>query len=131
MSNSELEGKSKEKQKLKKKIAMKYDSFISIPAFNSIFEMKMFNRKRKPIYIVKNPTDLPLFYKDVERTVKFKLRKTCDLAFTIGYVGMKTDEILANYNAGIQGLVAVLKKGTKNLGGIFMKSCQGSSVKVY
>lgn len=131
MANADLEGKGKDRQKLKKKIAMKYDSFISVPAFNAVFEMKTFNRKRKPVYIVKNPADLPLFYKDVERMVKFKLRKTCDLAFTVGYVGMEADQVMANFNAGIQGLVAVLKKGSKNLGGIFMKSCQGESVKVY
>lgn len=131
MSNSELEGKNKEKEKIKKKIAMKYHSFISIPAFNTIFEMKIFNRKKKPIHIVKNPADLPNFYKEIQRTVKFKLRKTCDLAFTIGYVGMDLEEIMSNFNTGIQGLIAVLKKGSKNLGNIYMKSCQGESVRVY
>lgn len=127
----ELEGKNKEKQILKKKLALKYHSFISSPSFNSAFEVKIFNRKRKAVYVLRNPNDLHNFYCDVVKMVKFKLRKTNDLSFTIGFCEMEDEEIYSNLSAGINFLVTLLKKGYKSLGGVVLKSCQGKPIKIY
>lgn len=127
----DVEGKNKEKQSVKKKLAMKYHSFISTPNFNSGFEVKIFNMKKKAMYVLKNPNDLQKFFEDVTRMVKFKLRKTNDLSFTIGYCEMKDEEILGNFNTGINFLCSILKKGHRSLGSVVLKSCQGKPIKIY
>lgn len=127
----EVEGKSKEKQKIKKKLAMQYHSFIASPNFNTAFEVKIFNRKKKPVYVLRNANDLESFYADVQRMVKFKLRKTNDLSFTIGHCGMDVSEIYENFNAGLGFLATLLKKGYRSVGGLVLKSCQGKPVRIY
>lgn len=127
----ELEGKNKEKQTLKKKLALKYHSFISSPNFNSAFEVKIFNRKRKAVYVIRNPNDLQNFYNEVVKMVKFKLRKTNDLSFTVGYCEMSEEEIYSNLSTGLNFLSTLLKKGYKSLGGVVLKSCQGKPIRIY
>ncbi|KRH93529.1 60S ribosomal protein L10a [Pseudoloma neurophilia] len=127
----EVEGNNKEKNTLKKKLAMKYHSFISTPAYNSVFSIKIFNRKRKPVFIIRNPDELQKFYNDVTRMVKFKLKKTNDLSFTIGFAEMTDEELLANYMAGMNFLNTLLKKGVKSLGGVVLKSCQGKPIRLH
>lgn len=127
----EVEGNSKERNTLKKKLAMKYNSFISNPSYNSVFSVKIFNRKRKPVFVIRNPDDLSNFYNEVQRMVKFKLRKTNDLAFTIGFAEMDSEQLFANYQTGINFLSGVLKKGTKSLGGVVIKSCQGKPIRLH
>lgn len=127
----EVEGNNKEKNTLKKKLAMKYHSFISTPAYNSAFSIKIFNRKRKPVFVIRNPDDLENFFNEVTRMVKFKLRKTNDLSFTIGFAEMSDEELFSNYITGINFLNTLLKKGVKSLGGIVLKSCQGQPIRLH
>lgn len=128
---ADVEGNNKEKNTLKKKLAMKYNSYISTPAYNSVFSIKLFNRKRKPVFVIRNPDDLEKFYEEVTRSVKFKLRKTNDLSFTIGYAEMSDDEIFANYITGLNSLNTILKKGIKSLNTIVIKSCQGQPIRLH
>lgn len=127
----EVEGNNKEKNTIKKKLAMKYHSFISTPAYNSVFSIKIFNRKRKPVFVIRNPEELDKFYNEVTRMVKFKLKKTNDLSFPIGYAEMSDDELFANYITGMNFLNVILKKGVKSLAGIVIKSCQGQPLRLY
>lgn len=127
----DVEGNNKERNTIKKKLAMKYHSFISTPAYNSVFSIKIFNRKRKPVFVIRNPEDLESFYNEVTRMVKFKLRKTNDMSFTIGYAEMSEEELFANYITGMNFLNTLLKKGIKSLGGIVVKSCQGEPIRLH
>ncbi|ELQ75563.1 60S ribosomal protein L10A, partial [Trachipleistophora hominis] len=81
--------------------------------------------------VIRNPNDLQNFYNEVVRMVKFKLRKTNDISFTVGYCEMSDEEIYTNLNTGLNFLATLLKKGYKSLGGVVLKSCQGKPVRIY
>ncbi|EPR78462.1 60S ribosomal protein L10a [Spraguea lophii 42_110] len=127
---SDIEGNSKERQKIKKKLAMKSDSYISTAGFNKYFEMKYFNKKRKPVLLLKNIAEFNNFYDEVKRTVKFKLRKTGDISFTIGHLEMEQEEVYQNLVVGLNHLNSILKKGLKSLGTVFIKSTQGKPTRI-
>ncbi|KAF7682936.1 60S ribosomal protein L1 [Astathelohania contejeani] len=127
----DVQGNTRDKKLLKNKLGIRHDAFIVPPDFNKAFEMRVFARKRKPHFIIKNPAELFKLYEEVLRTVKFKLRKTNTVAFTAGYNGMETEKIIENIITGIQHFVGLLKKGIGNVGSIHFKTTQGKSVRLY
>lgn len=123
--------KDNKKKNQRRKLIEKYDSFISVPNFNSVCPLKFFNQKRKPVYVLRNPDDLSNFYDEVTRMVKFKLKKACsDISYPIGYSGMSEEELYSNYITGMNSLNNILKKGLKSLRRIVIKSTQGEPIKL-
>ncbi|TBU02987.1 ribosomal protein L10 [Hamiltosporidium tvaerminnensis] len=126
-----VQGASKERQKLKGKLCRRSHSLIAESTFNKAFEMRIINRKRKPLFIIKNVGDLQNFYNDVSKTVKFKLRKENTLSFPAGYAEMGSEKIVENVYLGLTHLLGLLKKGMRNIDSIFIKTAKGKPVKVH
>jgi large subunit ribosomal protein L10Ae len=126
-----VQGTSKEKWSMKRELAKNHHSFISVATFNKAFEMRIIAAKRKPIYCIKNPAELKTFYEEITRTVKFKLRKTCDISFPVGYLEMPADQIIENIEVGLSFLVSLLKKGEQSISSLHLKSSKSKAVRIY
>ncbi|KAM0688272.1 60S ribosomal protein L10A [Conglomerata obtusa] len=127
----DIQGTTAEKKKQKKKLARKYEAFVSIPAFNKAFEMRILACKNKPVYTVKNASEVKAMYEEVRRTVKFKLRKSVNFGFAIGNTKMGVEELSENMAVAINHFVGLLKKGMQNVQSVYVKSNQGKAIKVY
>ncbi|KAM0677700.1 60S ribosomal protein L10A [Binucleata daphniae] len=120
----------KEKTKMKKKLAKKYSAFISVPTFNKWFEMRILACKNKPVYTIKNITELQPQYENVIKTIKFKLRKSVNFGFAIGNSEQSVEELGENMSVAMNHFVSLLKKGMQNIQSVYVKNNQGKSVKV-
>ncbi|KAF7699450.1 60S ribosomal protein L1 [Cucumispora dikerogammari] len=125
VSFNEITGNNKEKIKEKKKLTLKYDIFIIFGRFAKHFNIKFVMQKRKNFFLLANINELSEVVEKSKKTVNFKLKKNPDIAFPIGTTEMEVNDVWDNYEAGMEGLVSVLKKGVKNLQGVKVKSDQG------
>lgn len=126
-----VQGKTKDKVALKKKIAQNHHGVITLNTFNRFFEITYFNRKRTPFYFVKPNTDLKTLYDEIVRTVKFKLRNNTVLSFAAGTVELGEEKLSENIGIAVDFLITLLKKGVSNIDSISIKSTFSSAVKVY
>ncbi|KAM0673880.1 60S ribosomal protein L10A [Gurleya vavrai] len=127
----DIQGAHAEKKKIKKKLAKKYNSFISIPAFNKAFEMRILACKNKPVYTIKSVNELKSVYDNVCRTVKFKLRKSVNLGFAVGSSEMSVEDLSENLSVAMNHLIGILKKGMQNIKSVYIKNNQGKAIKVF
>lgn len=125
---NDLTGNSAEKNREKKKLGLKYDAFIIYGRFAKHFNIKYVVQKRKIFFLLSNPTELEATVEKAKKTIQFKLRKNPDICFPIGTSEMTSEEIAENYESAINGLIGLLKKGSKNLKTITVKTNQSEPV---
>merc|ERR1711935_175049 len=125
---NDITGNSKEKIREKKKLTLKYDGFILHGKFAKHFNIKFIVQKRKYYFLLPNVGELEKMIENAKKTVQFKLRKNPDIAFPIGSTNLDTEKIFDNFETGINFLIAKLKKGTKNLQVVNIKTDQGKPV---
>lgn len=125
---NEITGNSKEKTREKKKLTLKYDGFIIHGRFNKHFNIKFVVQKRKNFFLIANVNELSSTIEKAKKTVQFKLRKNPDIGFPIGTTEMETEKIFENYEVGMNNLIGILKKGTKNLQVVTLKTNQSKPI---
>jgi len=77
--------------------------------------------------------DKPLEEKldEVQRTVKFQMKKVLCLGVAIGTVELTEDQIVQNIVVAVNGLVSLLKKGWQNIKILHLKSTMGPVQRIY
>lgn len=68
---------------------------------------------------------------ELQRTVKFQLKKVLCLGTAVGHVELTQEEIIANLTLAINTLIGLLKKGWQNVGSLHVKSSMGPAQRLY
>jgi len=77
--------------------------------------------------------DSPLLDKvdELQRTVRFQLKKVLCLGAPVGTVVLKQEELTHNVILAINTLIGLLKKGWQNIKSMHLKSSMGPSFRIY
>ncbi|KAL9127717.1 MAG: hypothetical protein Q9175_007680 [Cornicularia normoerica] len=133
MSSDDLKKLNKNK-KLIKKLARKYDSFISsdtlIKQIPRLLGPGLSKAGKFPTPISHNE-DLNAKIIEVKSTIKFQLKKVLCLGVAVGNVGMTEDELISNIMLAINYLVSLLKKGWQNVGSLTIKASMSPPKRLY
>ena len=150
MSADDLKKLNKNK-KLIKKLARKYDAFISsdtlikqIPRllgpglskgmltyYAYKIAMLISSTAGKFPTPISHNEDLSNKITEVKSTIKFQLKKVLCLGVAVGNVGMTEDELISNIMLAINYLVSLLKKGWQNVGSLTIKASMSKPKRLY
>jgi len=77
--------------------------------------------------------DTPLADKcdELQRTVRFQMKKVLCLCVAVGTVTLKDGEVLTNITLAINTLIGLLKKGWQNIRSVHIKSSMGPAFRIY
>jgi large subunit ribosomal protein L10Ae len=128
MSADDLKKLNKNK-KLIKKLARKYDAFISSDAL--IKQIPRLSKAGKFPTPVSHNEDLANKITEVKSTIKFQLKKVLCMGVAVGNVGMTEDELISNIMLSINYLVSLLKKGWQNVGSLTIKATMSPPKRLY
>ena len=151
MSVDDLKKLNKNK-KLVKKLAKKYDAFLSSEALIKQIPRLLGPGLSKGMFIIvplfentdtlcflagKFPTpvahaeDLTNKLTEVRSTIKFQLKKVLCLGVAVGHVQMTEDQVLGNVMLSINFLVSLLKKNWQNVKSLHIKSTMGKPIRLF
>jgi len=68
---------------------------------------------------------------ELQRTVKWQLKKVLCMSSAVGHVNLKQEEIVTNITMSINLLVSLLKKGYQNVSSLTLKSTMGPAHRLY
>lgn len=133
MSAEDLKKLNKNK-KLIKKLARKYDAFLSsetlIKQIPRILGPGLSKAGKFPTPI-SHAEDLNAKVTEVKSTIKFQLKKVLCLGVAVGNVDMTEDELISNIMLAINYLVSLLKKGWQNVGSLTIKASMSPPKRLY
>jgi len=133
MSADDLKKLNKNK-KLIKKLARKYDAFISSDALIKQIPRLLgpgLSKAGKFPTPVSHNEDLNNKITEVKSTIKFQLKKVLCMGVAVGNVGMTEDELISNIMLSINYLVSLLKKGWQNVGSLTIKATMSPPKRLY
>jgi large subunit ribosomal protein L10Ae len=133
MSVDDLKKLNKNK-KLVKKLAKKYDAFLSSETLIKQIPRLLgpgLSKAGKFPTPVSHAEDLTNKIVEVRSTIKFQLKKVLCLGVAIGHVGMNDDQVLANVMLAINFLVSLLKKNWQNVKSLHLKTTMGKPIRLY
>ncbi|QSL65496.1 hypothetical protein MERGE_002808 [Pneumocystis wakefieldiae] len=121
-------------KKLVKKLAKKYDAFLSSDSL-----IKQIPRLLGPGLSKAGKFPTPLSHTDdlstklteVQTTIKFQLKKVLCLGVAVGNVQLTEEQLVANIMLSISFLVSLLKKAWQNVGSLVIKSTMGRPYRLY
>jgi len=133
MSAEDLKKLNKNK-KLIKKLAKKYDAFLSsdtlIKQIPRILGPGLSKAGKFPTPVT-HADDLGGKVTEVKSTIKFQLKKVLCMGVAVGNVSMTEDELIANIMLAINYLVSLLKKGWQNVGSLVIKASMSPPKRLY
>jgi len=133
MSVDDLKKLNKNK-KLVKKLAKKYDAFLSsdglIKQIPRLLGPGLSKAGKFPTPVT-STEDLAGKLVEVRSTIKFQLKKVLCLGVAVGHVDMSEDQVLANVMLSINFLVSLLKKNWQNVRSLHIKSTMGKPVRLF
>jgi len=128
-----LQGFKKDKKKIKK-WAKQYDNLVAsdslvrqIPRLAGPQLSKM-GKFPSP---VTHDVALPQKIEELERTVKFQMKKVLCLGVAVGTVALTSAEIEENITLAINTLIGLLKKGWQNVMSVHVKSSMGPAHRIF
>ncbi len=133
MSVEDLKKLNKNK-KLVKKLASKYDAFVSSQSLIKQIPRLLgpgLNRVGKFPTVVAPTDSLEERVNEVKGQVKFQVKKVLCLSVAVAHVGMSKEEIQTNILLSTNFLVSLTKKQWQNIKSIYIKSTMGPSFQVY
>jgi len=133
MSAEDLKKLNKNK-KLIKKLARKYDSFLSSETLIKQIPRLLgpgLSKAGKFPTPVSHADDLGVKLTEVKSTIKFQLKKVLCMGVAVGNVGMTEDELIGNIMLSINYLVSLLKKGWQNVGSLTIKATMSPPKRLY
>lgn len=133
MSSDDLKKLNKNK-KLIKKLARKYDAFVSSDALIKQIPRLLgpgLSKAGKFPTPVSHAEDLNNKITEVKSTIKFQLKKVLCMGVAVGNVGMTEDELISNIMLAINYLVSLLKKGWQNVGSLTIKASMSPPKRLY
>ncbi|KAF2667571.1 60s ribosomal protein-like protein L10A [Microthyrium microscopicum] len=133
MSAEDLKKLNKNK-KLIKKLARKYDAFMSSETLIKQIPRLLgpgLSKAGKFPTPVSHADDLNNKVNEVKSTIKFQLKKVLCMGVAVGNVGMTEDELIGNIMLAINYLVSLLKKGWQNVGSLTIKATMSPPKRLY
>jgi len=121
-------------KKLVKKLAKKYDAFISSEALIKQIPRLLgpgLSKAGKFPTPVSHLDDLSIKVQEVRCTIKFQLKKVLCLGVAVGHAEMNDDQLLANVMLSINFLVSLLKKNWQNVKSLHIKSSMSKPVRLF
>jgi len=121
-------------KKLVKKLAKKYDAFLSSETLIKQIPRLLgpgLSKAGKFPTPVSPAEDLTNKLNEVCSTIKFQLKKVLCLGVAIGHVQMTDDQVLGNVMLAINFLVSLLKKNWQNVKSLHIKSTMGKPVRLF
>ncbi|KAF1817094.1 putative 60S ribosomal protein L10A [Eremomyces bilateralis CBS 781.70] len=133
MSADDLKKLNKNK-KLIKKLARKYDAFVSsdtlLRQIPRLLGPGLSKAGKFPVPVSHND-DLAGKLNEVKSTIKFQLKKVLCMGVAVGNVGMTEDDLIGNIMLAINYLVSLLKKGWQNVGSLTIKATMSPPKRLY
>jgi large subunit ribosomal protein L10Ae len=121
-------------KKLIKKLAQKYDAFLSsesvLRQIPRILGPGLNKAGKFPTLLAANE-DLEAKMASVKSTVKFQLKKVLCLGVAVGHVKQSEDQLVLNITMAVNFLVSLLKKNWQNVKSLYVKSTMGKPHRVY
>ncbi|KIW67678.1 60S ribosomal protein L10a [Phialophora macrospora] len=133
MSSDDLKKLNKNK-KLIKKLARKYDAFLSSDSLIKQIPRLLgpgLSKAGKFPTPISHAEDLNSKIVEVKSTIKFQLKKVLCMGVAVGNVGMTEDELISNIMLAINYLVSLLKKGWQNVGSLTIKASMSPPKRLY
>jgi len=124
----------KKETKVVKKWAKPYDAFISSDSLIRQVPRLLgpyLNKVGKFPTPIANDKPLEEKFNEVERTVKFQMKKVLCLGVAVGTVELTEEELVQNIVYAVNGLVSLLKKGWQNVKVLHLKSTMGPVSRIY
>lgn len=129
---SELESLAGKKKDLRK-ISNDYDFFIAeaplMPIVGKVLGPVLGPRGKMPIAVPPSADIAPLIAKH-RKTIVVRMRSQPIVLCRIGVESMKEEELTENIQAILRALEGKLKRGTKNIKNLYIKTAMGTPVKV-
>ena len=111
----------KNKKKLVKKLAKKYDALLASGSL--IKELpQIWPRPGKVPSLLTHNEDMVAKVDEVKSMIKFQMKKLLCLAVAVGHVKMTDDELVYNIYLAVNFLVSLLKKNWWNVQALYIKS---------
>jgi len=133
MSADDLKKLNKNK-KLIKKLARKYDAFLSSDSLLRQIPRLLgpgLSKAGKFPTPVSHADDLNAKVIETKSTIKFQLKKVLCMGVAVGNVGMTEDELIGNIMLAVNYLVSLLKKGWQNVGSLTIKASMSPPRRLY
>merc|ERR1712037_225054 len=133
MSADDLKKLNKQK-KLVKKLAKKYDAFLASESLIKQIPRLLgpgLNKAGKFPSLLTHGDNFDEKIKDVQSTIKFRMKMVLCLIFAIGNLEMDEDQLVQNIHLVINFLVSLLKKHWQNVRSLFIKSTMGPAQRLY
>jgi large subunit ribosomal protein L1 len=128
----ELEGLGGKKRDLRK-ISNDYDFFIAeaplMPLVGKILGPVLGPRGKMPVAVPPS-ADIGALIVKHRQTIVLRMRSQPILSCRVGVEGMKEEELTENIQAVLRVLEGKLKKGTKNVKNMYIKTAMGAPVKI-
>lgn len=129
----QIKGLNKNKKKVKK-MAKNYHIFLASASLIKKIPKLMgpgLSRAGKFPTVIPNTASVSQKIDDVQKTIKFQLKKEICLGSSVGDVSMTEDEITQNVAMAINFLASLLKKKWQNIGSVFLKGTMTKPNKLY
>jgi len=132
LDRAELEGLAGKKKELRR-LASEYDFFIAeaplMPLVGKILGPTLGPRGKMPIPVP--PTaDIESLLKKYRRTIVVRMRNQPVIQCRVGTENMKDEELAENIQAVLKVVEGKLKRGTKNIKSVYIKTTMGAPVKI-
>jgi len=121
-------------KKLVKKLAKKYDAFLSsdsvIKQIPRVLGPGLSKAGKFPTMIA-HGDNIVAKVDETKATIKFQMKKALCLAVGVGHVQMSADELYANISLAVNFLVSLLKKNWQNIRALHIKTTMGKPQRIY
>jgi len=121
-------------KKLVKKMAKKYHAFLASQSIIKLIPRLLgpgLNRAGKFPTPISATDSVSSMVEEVQRTVKFQMKKVVCLNTPVANVSMNVDQVRANIVASVNLLVSMLKKKWQNVKTIYIKSSMGPPFQIF
>ena len=121
-------------KKLVKKLAKKYDFFLASDTMIRQIPRLLgpgLNKAGKFPTLLTHNDDMSEKVLDIQKTVKFQLKKVLCMGVAVGHVGQSSEELVNNISLAVNFLVSLLKKHWQNVKSLYIKSTMGTPIRIY
>jgi len=121
-------------KKLVKKLAQKYDAFLSSEVILRQIPRLLgpgLNKANKFPTLITHTESMEQKLYDVKSTVKFQLKKVLCLGVAVGHVNLTEDQLTMNIGMTVNFLVSLLKKNWQNVKALYIKTTMGKPIRLY
>ena len=132
-SEADLKKFNKNKKQVKK-MAKQFHAFLASDTLIKLIPRLLgpwLNRAGKFPARLETDDDIQAKVEEIEKTVKFQMKKVLCMNTPIGTVDMDAEELNRNINLAINFLVSLCKKGWQNVKAIYIKSTMGPAQMIF